>query len=177
MEATAVNPEVQEIFDTVKKKYGFVPNLIQEMAISVSTAQTYLQGQNALASGALTPAEQQAVQLTVSSLNQCHYCQAAHRFVGGMTGIAAEDIAAIQSGNMPNNQTLSAAVKTTRLLMTKQGRLSADEIKQLETQGISKPKLYEIIAYIGLKTITNFINHIAQTPVDVQFSGKDTTSG
>ncbi len=170
MNTTSSDSDAQALFNIVKKKYGFVPNLIQEMSASIPTAQTYLQGQDALAKGALTPTEQQAVQLTVSSVNECHYCQAAHSSISSMTGISAEDIAAIRGGKTPSNSALTAVVEATRLLMTKRGWLSANEVQHLEAKGITKPKLYETIAYIGLKTITNYINHLAQTPVDVQFA-------
>lgn len=171
MTTTTANPKANDILDSVKQKYGFVPNLIQEMSVSVPTAQVYLNGQEILANGALTAKEQQAVQLTVSSVNRCHYCQAAHRFLSGLTGISSDDVQAIQSGEIPAESEVAPVVEITRLLMEKRGWLSPDEVQQAERKGIARTKLYEIITYIGLKTITNYINHIAQTPVDAQFGG------
>lgn len=53
--------------------------------------------------------------------------------------------------------------------MEKRGWLTPEELRQAEAKGISRNRLYEIIAYIGLKTMTNYINHIAHTPIDAQF--------
>lgn len=64
---------------------------------------------------------------------------------------------------------MAPIVETTRLILQKRGWLTAEELRNAEGNGISKTRLYEIIAYIGLKTITNYINHIAHTPVDSQF--------
>ena len=64
---------------------------------------------------------------------------------------------------------MAPIVVTTRLILQKRGWLTAEELRNAEGNGISKTRLYEIIAYIGLKTITNYINHIAHTPVDSQF--------
>jgi hypothetical protein len=53
--------------------------------------------------------------------------------------------------------------------MAKIGWLDAADLRTLEERGITKAKLYEIIAFIGLKTISNYINHIAHTTVDREF--------
>ncbi|WP_455379429.1 carboxymuconolactone decarboxylase family protein [Petrachloros mirabilis] len=169
MTTAAATQKVDAIFSAVEQAYGWVPNLIKEMSISVPTAQAYLSGQQALAKGSLSPKEQQAVQLTVVSVNGCHYCQEAHAWIGGKVRISAEDIAAIRSGQFPEDETLAPIVEITRLIMKKRGWLSEEELRQAESKGISKTRLYEIITYIGLKTISNYINHIAHTPVDSQF--------
>lgn len=171
MTATAATQPVEAIFAAVEQAYGWVPNLIKEMSRSVPTAQAYLSGQQALAKGSLSPKEQQAVQLAVASVNGCHYCQEAHAWIGGKVRISAEDIAAIRSGRLPKDETLATVVETTRLIMEKRGWLSEEELRQAESKGLSKTRLYEIITYIGLKTISNYINYIAHTPVDEQFSG------
>lgn len=52
----------------------------------------------------------------------------------------------------------------------------ATGIKQLiDEAAVAKASFYqafpdEIIGFIGIKTISNYVNHIAQTPVDEQFS-------
>lgn len=168
MQATL--PTTQDVFTQVEQRLGFVPHLIKEMSVSLPTLLVYLNGQDILAKGTLTPKEQQAVQLAVSSANSCHYCQAVHDFFGHQVGIPAEEIKAIRAGRPLADPRLAAVVETTKLLVEKRGWLSEGEQRTLAEQGLTKAALYEIIAYIGLKTITNYINHIAHTPVDAQFS-------
>lgn len=168
MTTTIDNTQLESIYAGVEKAYGWVPNLIKEMSASVPTVQVYLSGQEALAKGSLTPKEQQAVQLTVSAFNSCHYCQAAHAWIGQKVRIASDDVAAIRTGQSPRDSSLASIVETTRLILEKRGWLSEDEIRKAEANGITKTRLYEIISYIGLKTITNYINHIAHTPMDAQ---------
>ena len=170
MTSITTNPQVDAIFTAVEKAYGWVPNLIQEMSTSVPTAQVYLSGQEALAKGALTPKEQQAVQLTVAAFNDCHYCQSAHGWIGKKVRIADKDLEAIRAGQIPADPAVEPIAEITRLLLEKPGWLTPDELLTAEQKGISKAKLYEVIAYIGLKTISNYINHIAHTEVDRQFS-------
>jgi len=42
----------------------------------------------------------------------------------------------------------------------------------LQSLGVSRPELYELIAIIALKTISNYINHIQRTEVDTAFKAQ-----
>ncbi len=164
--------EVQdEVFAAVARKFGFVPNLIREMSKSPAVARVYLDGQEAMESASLSPAERQAVQLAVSAYNRCEYCQAAHRLGGKMAGIAPQDIEAIQKGGLPQDLRLKSVVSATRFLLQKQGWLTADDLEAFDALAVGRPQLYEIVALIGLKTISNYVNHIAHTEIDKAFRG------
>jgi AhpD family alkylhydroperoxidase len=162
--------DVQDaIFETVKRKFGFVPNLIREMAVNPAVARVYLEGQGALATGVLSPREQQAVQLAVSVYNECHYCRAAHGLASRMAGVSPADIEAIQKGAPPEDSRLRSLVHATWLVLDMRGSLDHSDLRGLEAEGIDRPQLYEIVAIVGLKTISNYINHIAHTPIDAAF--------
>lgn len=62
-----VQTKADEILGNVVQKYGFVPNLINEMVTSPAVAQVYLNGQDAMVEASLIYQEQQAVQLTVAT--------------------------------------------------------------------------------------------------------------
>lgn len=44
-----------------------------------------------------------------------------------------------------------------------------DDLAELAEAGVDRRMLYEIIAFVGLKTLSNYVNHIAGTEVDPQF--------
>lgn len=162
---------VDQIFAAVEQKFGFVPNLFKEMADSPAALQVYLGGQQALAQGAtLSPPEIQAVQLAVSTANGCAYCQAAHTKGGLAAGLSAEDVEAIKSGGLPQDPRLQALVRAARLVLDKRGWLDPQEVQALADQGIPRGQLFDIVAIIGLKTISNYVNHIAHTEIDPQFA-------
>ena len=164
-------PHRGEILLDVKKKFGFIPNVLQELSASTSALQVYLDGQEHLAKGVLTSVEQQVVQLTVASFNDCHYCQAAHQFLGKQAGLSFSDLKAIREGRAPEDSNAAFICLVTRMLLEKRGWVEDDQRKEWEAAGLSREKLYEIVAYIGLKTITNYVNHMAHTPVDGVFRG------
>ncbi len=167
--SVAAVPSVDHILTEVKTKFGFVPNLLKEMSVSPAALLVYLSTSETLSHGSLSPREQQAVQLAVSSVNYCHYCQAVHYTLGATAGMKDAELRAILNGKVNTTDPLNAVVQATRLLMDKKGWLDANDLRSLEAQGITKARLYEIIAFIGLKTMSNYIDHIVHTPVDEQF--------
>jgi alkylhydroperoxidase family enzyme len=86
-----------------------------------------------------------------------------------MAGVSPADIEAIQKGALPDDSRLRSVVHAAWLVLDMRGSLGQNELSGLETEGIDRAQLYEIVAIIGLKTISNYINHIAHTPIDAAF--------
>jgi len=164
------NEEAEQILASVEEKYGFRPNLIEELVTAPAAAQVYLRGQDAMANSSLTPAQQQAVQLAVATRNECHYCDAAHATLAQQSGITAEDIEAIRDGELPNNGDLRGVVSATRRVLAERGWLDAADLEELSAGGVDRQALYEIVAFVALKTLSNYVNHIGDTEIDPQFA-------
>lgn len=160
-----------EIFEGVRKKFGFVPNLVREMSVSPAVLRVYLGGQEAMASASLSARDQQVVQLAVSVYNECTYCRAAHRAGAKGAGVAAADIAAVEKGDRAEDPRVRALAAATWELLDVRGWLKATDLARLEAEGIDRAQVLEIVALIGLKTISNWVNHIAHTEVDAPFRG------
>ena len=173
MKSSTSIPNLDQVFAGIERQMGFVPNLFREMGQNPAVLQVYLKGQEALTHGVLTQKEQQAVQLAVAARNDCHYCQAAHQWLGGKMGVSQEDLQSIRSGVLPADHQLANIVRATNLLLTNKGWVDPEELNTWEKQGIDRAKVYEIVAFIGLKTLSNYINHLAHTPIDEQFGAEN----
>lgn len=171
MSSTITQDQVQEIRDSVQEKWGFVPNLVEQLVTSPETARLYLEGSEIVDAGVLTEEEQNAVKLTVSTANGCNYCRSAHRAIGKQAGTPPADLHRIDSGELPSDDRLATLVEATRLVMDERGWLDADQLRMLEARGVDRRQLYEIISIVALKTISNYVNHIAGTEVDPEFGG------
>jgi AhpD family alkylhydroperoxidase len=158
-----------DAFEMVKAKFGFVPNLIREMARSPAVAQVYLRGQDAMAQASLSGPEQQIVQLAVAVYNECPYCRAAHRAGSRRAGVAQAEIDLVEKGSLPEDRRLRSLVSATWQLLDTRGWLGASDLANLEAEGVDRAQLYEVVAFVGLKTISNYINHIAHTTIDREF--------
>lgn len=169
-EATTREEQAEEILSAVEEKYGFRPNLVRELVEAPAAARVYLRGQDAMAGASLGPARQQAVQLAVASHNRCHYCGAAHSALGRQSGIADADVEAIRNGDLPEDPDLAGVVRAARRVLEKEGWLDDGDLSELADDGIGRQELYEIVALVALKTLSNYVNHIADTEIDPQFS-------
>jgi AhpD family alkylhydroperoxidase len=161
----------QQVHADAEAAFGMVPNLIAEMTSeNPGAAKAYLTAAGLLEeNGVLTPAEQQAVILAISSYNDCHYCTKAHAVAGQQAGLDADTVDAINAGGLPDDDRLRSLVRATRRILGKRGWLSGVDESEFADLGLGRPELYEIIAFAGVKTISNYVNHVADTEVDAPF--------
>ena len=170
MEIRTQDLRAREVLDRVENTYGFIPNVYREIAEhSPAVAELYLKANELFAGASLTPQETQAVILAVSAYNDCHYCTKAHRMVGKMVGLPEDAMDTLIAGGLPDDVRLRALTVATRRIMGKRGWLGDDDLAEFEALGLERGQLYEIVALIGIKTITNYVNHIAHTEIDPQF--------
>ena len=100
-----VSTNNQEIFDNLKKAIGFVPNLYATIAYSDTALGNYLQFQNAKTS--LSKKEKEVVNLVVSQVNGCKYCQSAHTAIGKMNGFTDDQILELRQGSFSSDDKLA----------------------------------------------------------------------
>jgi AhpD family alkylhydroperoxidase len=170
--ATATQTDhAQQVYEKAEETIGLVPNYITEVTDeNPAVADAYLTAYGIVEEGgALSPAEQQAVILAISSYNDCHYCTKAHAAAGQQAGLDAETVETINEGGLPNDGRLKSLVRATRRILGKRGWLSDADESEFDDLGLGRPELYEIVALTGIKTISNYVNHIAGTEVDEPF--------
>lgn len=162
--------EKEELLSKVKEKFGFIPNIIEELSVSPEATELYLNGQEILSNGILNDKERNAAMLAVSALNNCDYCTVAHAKLSKSSGISDETIKSLSTRKVPNDNELAPISEAVSLLQEKKGWLAKEDLQNLEGKGISKQKPYEIVAIIAVKTITNYVNHISRIEIDEKFS-------
>ncbi len=154
-----------------KKAYGFSPNLLSTMANHPALLNNYWEGSATLdANSTLSGQEQQVAFLSASYENNCHYCMAAHTTIGQMHKIDQGILDALRTGTAlpdPKLEALSQYVKATTI---KRGRVSQADIDAFLAVGYTQEHLLEVITIVSLKVMTNYINYVAQTPIDTPFT-------
>lgn len=164
-------PAAQNVKDSAREALGFLPNLFEELSEhNPAVAELYLSTVDAIEDGTLSALEREAILLTVSRYNDCHYCTKLHRKMAVSEGLDRDTVETINSGGLPSNERLRVLVQATRLLLDKRGWLDEEDLKSLHKRGVDRAELYEINALIGLKTFSNYVNHVAQTEVDAEFA-------
>ena len=164
------------------KKYGFVPNLYGVLAESPAAVQAYAGINKALEQSALTPVEQQVVMLTVSAANNCTYCMGAHSTVAQMVHMPEQVLVELRDQRDLSDAKLNALRLLVVAVLHHRGWVPEADLNQFTGAGYAKQHLLDVLTIVALKTLSNYVNHIAHTPLDPQFAAqawkaKDATGG
>jgi uncharacterized peroxidase-related enzyme len=153
----------------VQSALGFVPNLYGTFAGSPEVLQGYLGLSATLDRGTLTASERELLHIAISTENSCEYCVAAHSTLAGMKRIDPETVEAVRTGRVLRDSKLNALIGLTREAIRQRGAVSDATVTQFLEAGYTRAQLLEVIGHIGLKTIANYINNLAHTPLDQAF--------
>ena len=158
-----VAPANQAIFDTLTKALGFVPNLYATIAYSDNGLSRYLAYQNAKTT--LSNKEKEAVNLIVSQVNNCIYCQSAHIVIGKMNGYTDEQLLDIRKGKSADAK-LNALVQLAASITKNRGNAEAELVDNFYTQGYTNENLVDLILQVSDKTAMNYLHNLTKVPVD-----------
>lgn len=159
-----VSANNQAIFDNLQKGLGFVPNLYSYFGHSETGLGNYLTLQNAKSS--LRAKEREVINLVVSQVNDCLYCQAAHTALGKMNGFTDEQIIEIRKGGASFDAKLDALAKFVKSTTELKGRPTQETVEAFFAAGYTQASLVDVVIVIGDKIVSNYLHGITQIPVD-----------
>ncbi|MDG1277608.1 MAG: carboxymuconolactone decarboxylase family protein [Algoriphagus sp.] len=160
-EVTANN---QAIFDNLNKGLGFIPNLYAYFAKNETALGDYLAFQNRKSS--LKAKEREVINLVVSQVNGCRYCQSAHTALGKMNGFSEEQILEIRGGAASFDSKLEALAKFTQSVTVNKGRADQAIVDSFFAAGYSEASLIDAVIVIGDKIISNYIHNLTEFTID-----------
>ena len=155
-----------------QQAFGFVPNLIGVLAESPAAVEAYLTLTKIFDKSSLSPVERQVAILAISRINECDYCMAAHSVIGSMQNVPADVIQAIRNDQSIADAKLEALRTFAVTLIEKRGWMSEDDVAAFRAAGYSQAQVLEVVLAASLKTLSNYTNHLAETPLDDAFAGR-----
>lgn len=159
----------RETLAQVKQKYGFVPNLMGVLAESPAALNAYLSLGALVEKSSFTPVEQQALFLAVSVENRCEYCVSAHSAIAKMQQVPEQALEALRQEGRIEDPRLQALSRFAREVVRQKGWVSEEEVEQFLSAGFTKAQMLEVLVVVAMKTLSNYTNHIADTPLDEAF--------
>jgi uncharacterized peroxidase-related enzyme len=151
--------------DEVQKNLAFAPNLQRMMAQAPAVLNGWAALQGSLAT-TLDLKTRDAIALAVSEVNQCTYCLAAHTWVSmQFAKIPPDEIARNRHGKSLDPKRAAAARFAAKLVELR-GKVSLEDVRELQTAGFSEKNVLEIIALASQFQMTNLINNAMDTTVD-----------
>ncbi len=158
------------MLEGVQKGLGFIPNMLGYMAESPALLKGYTTLNGIFEKSGLSPEERQIVLLSVSRKNSCHYCMAAHTSIAQMQKVPSEVIRALRDGTAIDDPKLEALRTFTDKLVESRGFPGEADVAAFLAAGYGKQHVLDVILGIGLKTLSNYTNHIVETEVDDAFA-------
>lgn len=164
-------PEASKpLLDGVKKSLGFVPNMLGTMAEAPALLKGYQTLGKIFQESSLTPVEQQVVMLATSYENACTYCVAAHTVIAGMTKVPNDVVQAIRAGTPLADPKLEILRLLASEIVTSRGWPRQETLRRFLAAGYTQANVLEVVLGVGLKTLSNYTNHLAGTPLDTAFA-------
>ncbi len=158
--------------EATAKKYGFLPNLFGVLAESPTAVQAYAAINKTLEQSALTPVEQQVVTLTVSATNNCAYCMGAHSAVAQMVRMPEDVLASLREQRPLSDHKLNALRVLVLSVLHHRGWVPEQDLENVAAAGYTQRHLLDVLTIVALKTLSNYVNHLAHTPLDPQFASQ-----
>lgn len=168
------NPAVSAPLKAAQAGMGMVPNMYAAMVNLPALLDTYNHGYGKFrAEAGFTPVEQEVVFLAISRFNGCHYCVAAHSFVGDMMSkVPAEVTDAIRDGSPVPDARLEALRAFTHIMTESRGNPTPAQAGAFLEAGYTEEHILGIVLAISVKVISNYSNHIFHTELDAGFASR-----
>jgi uncharacterized peroxidase-related enzyme len=156
----------QSMLAAVGEQLGSVPNLFRVAGNSPAALEGYLGMSGALAKGALPAPTRERIALAVAEVNGCHYCLAAHTYLGkNLARLDDAEIAANRAGTS-HDAKADAAVRFAVRVTRARGHVDGGEVQAVRDAGYSDAQIVEIVQHVALNTWTNYLNEVAGTEID-----------
>ena len=157
--------KTKQIFNTLERTLGAVPNLMRTLANSPAALNAYMSFNAALGEAKLSAALREQLALTVANANACDYCLSAHSALGKLAGLAANELLLAQNADASDPKA-AAALRFAAAVVGQRGHVPASEVSNLRSAGYTDGEIAEIVAVIAINIFTNYFNRIAGTEID-----------
>ncbi|MBI1407455.1 MAG: carboxymuconolactone decarboxylase family protein [Caulobacter sp.] len=157
--------------EQAQSNLGYVPALVAQMAESPQLLEGYVSLSAIFGKSTFTPAEQQLVLLTISVENDSHYCTPAHTRRARHAAMAEADIRSIRDGRPLSDPRMEALRSFTLLMVRERGFLADADVNGFLSAGFTRAQVLDVVLAVGLKTLSNYVNHLAETPLDIALAG------
>lgn len=146
-----------------------IPNLHAVMAESPELLDGYQKLHSLSQSSSFDNEQLTIVWQTINVEHACHYCVPAHTAIANMMEIDQGVIEALRNETPLASEKLEVLRQTTLLMVKDRGVIGQSDIEKFYAAGYSKQNLLDIVLVLGQKIMSNYTNHLAETPVDEPF--------
>jgi len=149
-----------------KAAFGMIPNLEKIMAQAPALLASYMNAWDEFNQTSLSEIERQIVYQTVNFENNCQYCTPWHTILSENAGMTEQDVESLRCGAPLLDQKHESLKIFVRELVRTQGSIEPSALKAFFNGGYNEQQAMEVILGLSIKTMSNYTNSVAQTPLD-----------
>lgn len=166
---TTAPDESKPLLANSKKAYGMIPGLHAVMAEAPGLLEAYQTVHQLFVNSSFDKDELTVVWQTVNVENACHYCVPAHTGIAKSMGVDDAITDALRNETPLPNARLEALRDFTLTVVRDRGNVDDDAVQSFLDAGFTKRQILEVILGYSQKVMSNYTNHLADTPVDKPF--------
>jgi uncharacterized peroxidase-related enzyme len=163
--------------ESAKRRMGFVTTLNGVMAESPELLAGYNTLSEQFGRSSLSKHARNVVLIAASVRNRCAYCVAAHSTIALKTGMSEDLVAALRSDKPLTDPALEAVRAFTNAVVENRGWVDEQAVEAFRAAGHTRRNVLDVILGVGMKTLSNYTNHIAHTPLDPAWQGQEWNEG
>ncbi len=166
---TSAPEAARPLLEGSKKSFGMIPNLHAVMAEAPGLLEANQTLHRLFSESSFNADEITVVWQTINVENECHYCVPAHTGIAKSMKVSDEVIDALREETALPDDKLEALRTFTLKVMRQHGNLSEEDVKAFLDAGYQQRHVLEVILGLAQKVMSNYTNHLAETPVDKPF--------
>lgn len=152
--------------ESIGAQFGFVPNMFQTLASNPAVLDVVMGLQGSL-SRVLDARTRHTIALAVSQANGCDYCLAMHTYVSSeLGGMSSDDIALARAGSSTDPRR-AAVARFAQQVVESRGKVSDADLTAVRDAGYTDPQILAIVTVTVQFLLTNYINNVNQTSIDI----------
>ncbi|GAB2904184.1 carboxymuconolactone decarboxylase family protein [Microbulbifer echini] len=151
------------------KAFGSIPNLHGVMAESPQALAAYQDLHQHFIDSSFNAEEMTVVWQTINVEHNCHYCVPAHSAIAKAMKVDDAINEALRNKTPLPTKKLEVLRDTTLAIVRERGVVSDQVLERFYGAGYNRQNMLDIIVGVAQKVMSNYINHLADTPVDAQF--------
>jgi len=151
------------------KANGRLPGLHAIMAEAPGLLEGYQAIHKLFTESSFNAEELTVVWQTINVEHECGYCVPAHTGIAHMMKVDPALTEALRNKKAMTTPKLQVLHNTTLAMTRNRGNLSQEEMSAFFDAGYTQRQMLEIVLGLAQKVMSNYTNHIAETPVDKVF--------
>jgi len=157
------------LLENSQKAFGRLPGLHKVLAESPQAFQGYQMLHKLFTETDFDAEELTVVWQTINVEHECHYCVPAHTGIAKMMKVSDEISNALRDETPLPTAKLEALRTFTLQMVRARGNVTEDQMQAFFDAGYGHRAILDVVLGLAQKTMSNYINHMAQTPVDEVF--------